>query len=174
LRKTLTIFCIIYSTISFCLLKEIPKGEHGHLYFIPILFIFWILSLILLVLIYRNNRTEDKPKWTNLLLTLCTPIPAVIILIFWYIWTINFEFKATVKYYKSNNLCKKEVDYIFKKKKEYWSNYDSPENEYRLDSIVYYDEDLKQYKTDIYKDWERIKGDGEKANCNINLNNTHK
>ena len=63
---------------------------------------------------------------------------------------------------------------MFKKKKEYWSNFDSPENEYRLDSVVYYDEDHNKYITDIYKDWERIKGDGEKANCNINFKESPK
>jgi hypothetical protein len=163
MAKQLLLFAVIYTSISFYLLNEIPKGEHGNLLFIPVLFFFWIIAAFLLTAMYKVGKKKNKAHLNIPLLVFCTPLPILVYALGWYIWTSNFEFKTAQKVYGKNGYIIKEVSYLYKKKKEYWSNFDSPNNEYRLDSVVYFNEKEKKYQTEIYEGTGRLKGDLEQA-----------
>jgi len=163
MNKRFLIFSILYTACTIYLINGSQSAAHGGETIVILLPLFWVVAGIIFIVVYRADKFKKRNKLNTLLLIFCTPLPALFFIGGFYIWITHFEFQATQNVYTRNGYIVKEVHYSYQKKTEYWSNFESPNNYYLMDSVVRYDTKEKKYLTEIYKGWERMKGDTETA-----------
>jgi len=141
-----------------------PNILYSIIYIIPI---YLMLESIILGLTLWLGKIKIV-KWNIVYLLFSSPLPAVIIL--FYYWS-SFSTKETPKTYKHNinGHRLKEVSYLNTNSKikriEYWTSFDSISNDnpfpasdnYCLDSIIYFKDSYQIYKKEIYKNGQLIK-----------------
>ena len=152
MSKKLLLFSIIFSFVTFYLIYISQTVAHGGEVVFVILPVIWILGIVVLYILYRYDNKILLGKLNKVLLALCTPLPVVLFLFASYIYTTQ----KTEKIYNKNGLIIKETNFTFLNRTEYRSNNDSKTGELLIDSVRYYNKETKNFKTDIYKGWERF------------------
>lgn len=76
--KTLIAFCIVYNIITFYFISNIQQDQSASLGYVVIFPVFWIISGIILGVLFWLKKASLKTFWDKLLLFLSTPFALLI------------------------------------------------------------------------------------------------
>ncbi|WP_210488461.1 hypothetical protein [Rufibacter aurantiacus] len=155
--RRILIFSILYTIITIFFFINISKDQSNSLTYVYIFPIFWVLGGITLGLLLWLGRVKMK-GWNTVGFLFSTPLPTFVLITI--VKTMNPSPEYTQEHNKNGHRIK-EVKYsggILKpERKEYWTSVDSVteknpyplSEEYRLDSIIYYDKSGQVSKKEV-------------------------
>ena len=139
---------LLFEIFIWTLTKSDQSSSLGYMFF---LFISWIILLVITGIIIYKDKIKLR-KWNILLFIFCTPIPFILFIKL----SSGDPVMGTYEYHKNKHQIK---EILYDDRKEYFSSVDTTSEEYpiplndnyHLDSIIYYGENGKIIKTRHFK-----------------------